>query len=240
MILRRVLPEPSASLDVEADGARAALIDWYAPAAGESLRINLVSTLDGRAAGDDGTSESLTTRLDRVILGVIRETAGTVLVGAQSVRTEGYRLPRHAQLAVLSASGDLSGHRLAPRDGAPPVLVLTTERRADAAHRGLDGIDHLVVPLPEHAGRIAVADALAALRDRGAAGIVCEGGPSLASQVLATGSVDELCLTTVPRLGGPGIPLLGAGASSVTTWSPRQLLIDESGAQYARWARRGP
>lgn len=240
MILRRVVPGPLDEFDTEAEGARARLIEWYRPLAADSVRINLVTTLDGRAAGDDGTSNSLTAGADRMILGVIRESADVVLVGAQSVRAERYRLPKRAQLAIVTASGDLGGAAIEPRDGAAPVLVLTTSAGARAAHRALDGVDHEVVTLPERAGRITAADALAALRDRGAAGIVCEGGPSLASQVLATGAVDELCLTTVPRWGGAGIRMLAVDSAPASRWTPHQVLIDEDGVLYARWApRRG-
>lgn len=238
MILRRVAPGPADELDTEAAGARARLLEWYRPLAADSVRINLVTTLDGRVAGDDGTSNSLTAGADRMILGVIREAADVVLVGAQSVRAEGYRLPKRAQLAIVTATGDLGGAAIQPRDGAAPVLVLTSAAGARAAHRALGGVDHVVVPLPERAGRVAVADALAALRDRGAAGIVCEGGPSLAAQVLATGSVDELCLTTVPRWGGAGIRVPAVDDVPASRWKPRQLLIDDDGVLYARWAPR--
>ncbi len=39
-----------------------------------------------------------------------------------------------------------------------------------------------------------------ALVERGLHHLLCEGGPSLARDLLAAGVVDELCATTVPRL----------------------------------------
>lgn len=238
MILRRVVPAPLDELDLDAEGARQLLRAWYAPTRPDAVRLNLVTTLDGRFAGDDGTSGSLTAGADRMILGVIRESADVVLVGAQSVRAEGYRLPRRAQLAVVTASGDLSGHGFAARGGAAPVVVMTTTAGESTAHRALDGVEHIVVTLPSRHGRIAAVSVLEALRERGAAGIVCEGGPSLAAQVLETGWVDELCLTTVPRWGGAGIPSLGAIDASSSRWAPRQLITDDDGVLYARWAPR--
>ena len=238
MILRRVTPEPADELDTEAAGARARLLEWYAPGEGESIRLNLVTTLDGRVTGDDGTSESLTAGADRMILGVIREHADAVLVGAQSVRAEGYRLPKRARLAVVSMTGDLRGHGFEPREGAPPVLVLAPTAAADAVARSLGDIAHEHVPVSDRDGALAVPDLLAALRGHGVTRLVCEGGPSLAALLLAAGVVDELCLTTVPRLGGSGQRLLGDDGPALSRWAPRQLLTDDEGVLYARWARR--
>ena len=78
MSLQRVLP-PGASVDPDAPGARQALLDDYEPDPGATVRLNLVTTLDGRAAGSDGTSETLTTRTDRMILGVIRQSTASAL-----------------------------------------------------------------------------------------------------------------------------------------------------------------
>lgn len=238
MILRRVTPGPADELDTEHDGARARLLDWYAPGEGESIRLNLVTTLDGRVTGDDGTSESLTAGADRMILGVIREHADVVLVGAESVRAEGYRLPKRAQLAVVSGSGDLTGHGLEPREGAAPVLVLAPMAAADAVSRSLGAVPHEHVAVSDRGGSLAAPDLLAALRARGVARVVCEGGPSLAALLLAAGLVDELCLTTVPRLGGSGLRLLPDTGPALSRWAPRQLLTDDEGVLYARWARR--
>jgi len=228
-------------LNIAAPDARQTLLDWYAPHEPEYLRLNLVSTLDGRAAGADGTSESLTSRVDRMILGVIRQSADVVLVGAETVRREGYRRPRRAALAILSASGDLTGHRLdEPRTGVdahsklPPVTILTTEHGAERAARTVLGARVLSLPgLPD--GRLAPADIVRTLRAIGLRGIAAEGGPGLAGQLLAAALVDELCLTVMPTLGGPALPLFAGGALPISAASAHQLLLDDEGAQFGRW-----
>lgn len=241
MILRRVHPAGSAeevALDTEGEGARDRLLDWYAPGEGESIRLNFVATLDGRVSGEDGTSGSLTAGADRMILGVIREHADVILVGASTVRAESYRLPRATPLAIVTTSGDLDGHGFEPREGAPEVLVLAPESATDAVRRSLSGVRHQVLPLPDRGEPATADEILGALRAHGAERIVCEGGPGLAGLLLAAGLVDEVCLTTVPRLGGSGIRLLADDGQAVSRWAPRQLLLDDEGVQYARWARR--
>lgn len=234
--MRRVLPAAGGELDVDASDARQTLLDWYQPGSAELVRLNLVATLDGRAAGADGTSESLTSRTDRMILGVIRQFADVVLVGAESVRREGYVRPRRTPLAIVSASGDLTGHRMDENpDRTTPVLVLTTEAGAARAATSMPGAALHVLP-GDPDGRITPARLIGGLRDRGYRGIVAEGGPALAAQLMAAGLIDELCLTVMPRLGGPALPLLGGAALPVTALTAMQLLIDDAGAAYGRWS----
>lgn len=237
-MLRRVVPVGGGELDIEHPDARRTLLDWYAPHSPEHVRLTLVSTLDGRAAGGDGTSESLTSRTDRMVLGVIRQHADVVLVGAETVRREGLRRPRRAALAIVTTSGDLRGHRLSTAEGrTSPVLVLTTAAGADRAADAVpDAAIETLTTGPD--GRIPATAIIAALRARGLVGIAAEGGPALAAQLLAADLVDELYLTVMPRLGGPDLLVLGGGAAPVTPLTARQLLVDDAGAQYGRWSLR--
>ena len=231
--LRRVEPADSGAIDLATTDARTTLLDTYDPRAAEHLRLNLVTTLDGRAAGSDGTSESLTSRVDRTILGVIRELSDLVLVGAESVRREGYVRPKRAALAVVTASGDLRSHRLDAPAGGHPLLVLTTERGARRAAETLPTATRLVL---EGDDRLDPAEVIATLRRAGFGRIVAEGGPRLAAQLLEADLVDELCLTVMPRLGGPALPLLTSAPARIHEAQPLSLLVDDSGAQFGRWA----
>ncbi|UYN84163.1 MAG: dihydrofolate reductase family protein [Microcella sp.] len=234
--LRRVVPFDDGLVNLGDQDARSTLLDWYDPRALHHLRLNLVSTLDGRAAGADGTSESLTSRADRTILGVIRELSDVVLVGAETVRREGYLRPKRAALAIVSASGDVDGHRLSSSVVADredhPVLIFTTERGAARARKRLEGAHVRVLDGDE---RIDPAEIIAALRRLGLRRIVAEGGPRLAAQLLEARLVDELCLTVMPRLGGPALPVLTAEPAPVISVHPTLLLVDETGAQFGRW-----
>jgi riboflavin biosynthesis pyrimidine reductase len=236
MILRRLLPTPVDEIDLDSEGARARLLDWYSPPADTALRLNFVTTLDGRVTGSDGTSESLTAGADRMILGVIREHAHVILVGAQTVRAEHYRLPRRTPIAIVTSTGDLSGHGFEQREGAPEVLVLAPSSASELAHSTLGDVPHTMVTLDGDSGRASVTAIVDALHRRGLTRIVCEGGPSLAAQLLSANLVDEVCLTTVPQLGGSGIRLL-SDDSAPTDWKPLQVVNDDDGVQYARWAR---
>jgi riboflavin biosynthesis pyrimidine reductase len=204
-------------------GDRAALLELYRPPRAQWLRLNLVATVDGSVAGTDGTSESLTSRTDRRILGVIRELADVVLIGAGSARAEGYLLPKRAPLAIVTRSGDLRGHRL---DDVERVTVLGPESARPAVAETLGARFVAIDPEPS--------TLVAALRDEGWASIVCEGGPVLATELLGAGLVDELCLTTSPQLGGRSLPMLSAVVAPIPL-RLAGLLTDEDGMVFARW-----
>jgi hypothetical protein len=53
---------------------------------------------------------------------------------------------------------------------------------------------------------------------------------------VAAGLVDELCLTTSPRLTAVGLPAFGSAAFDERAVTLSQLLRDETDALYARWA----
>lgn len=243
-LLRRLLPagaattsDPVAAL---APDARPTLLDWYRLDSPAWLRLTLVSTLDGRAAGSDGTSETLTSRVDRTILGVIRELSDVVLVGAQTLRQEPRLVPRHRPLIVLSASGNLGPARVDRVLGAsptPPLLVATTTAgAAQLAHARPDAEPIIIEPEPS--GRLSLPRVVDALHDRGLHRISAEGGPQVASALLAAGLVDELCLTLMPVMGGAALPLLGTDAAVLSPLRLVQLLADDAGALYGRWVTR--
>lgn len=83
-----------------------ALREIYAWPVSRTFRLNLLVTTDG-IVGPDGTSQSLTNSEDRRILRAIRAEADVVIVGAESVRKEGWYFPPHGRLIVLSSTGSL-------------------------------------------------------------------------------------------------------------------------------------
>lgn len=237
MIVTEVVPRTLASADVSTDDGRAWLRERYARTEGAYVRLNMITSLTGSAAGSDGTSESLTSRVDRAILGVIRAAADVVVVGAQSVRAEGYVVPRSSRLAIVTASGDLTGHRLSLGPDAAPdrvLLVCPAAIAADlAARTATRGVQ--IVPVPG-AGPLEARAIIEALAARGLRRIVCEGGPTLASLFASAGIIDEYCVTVAPVLEPADRPFLSAPSRPDTEVAG--ALVDESGFSYLRLRSR--
>jgi riboflavin biosynthesis pyrimidine reductase len=231
VIVERLYPGPTTPVDFD---DRDALLELYRPSRREWLRLNLIATVTGGASGSDGTSETLTNPVDRRILGVIRELADIVLIGAQSLRAELYVQPRRARLAIVTASGELGGHRIEAPDGENP-LVLCPASASDRVRASLPIAQIIELPTQPD-GTIAAATMVDALRSQGFASIICEGGPSLAAQMLDAGLVDEFCLSTSPLVGGLPLPVTGSRAISQHPADLTLLLRDETSGLYARWA----
>lgn len=235
MTLRVLLPSDIRDpvIDLAGDGAGSRLAALYAPGRPTWLRLNLVASVTGSIAGSDGTSNPLTNRVDRRILGAIRRLADVVLVGAETVRAEGYQVPKSASLAIVTGSGDLSGHRI-DEVSAARVLVLCPPSAVTTARRTAGPLVD-VVEVDADDGRMPPERIVGAIRDRGLASVVCEGGPRLAAQLVAADLVDELCLTTGPLITAATVPIFASGAVPDRRLALSQLLSDESGALFARW-----
>lgn len=239
MILTEILPRTLDSVDLSdsADAARSWIDRRYELSADRSVRVNMIASLTGSAVGPDGTSETLTGGADRLILGVIRARADVVLVGAETVRSEGYILPRSARLAIVTESGDIRGPALEPdaMRSRPTALVLCPAERESIVRSRLTGKRAEIVAIS--AERLTPHVMIDALADLDLHHIVCEGGPALATQFAETDVVDEFCLTAAPTLTPARRPMMAL--TTALSVSVVGMLVDEAGFTYLRVRPRG-
>src|ERR671917_469298 len=171
------------------------------------LVLNMVSSLDGRAAIDWRT-KGLSNEIDRELFHHLRTQADAVMVGAGTVRTERYGrmtksdelrdkreregLARDPLAVVVSARLDLPADLPLLNEPEQRVVIATG---SDAELPGLgDQVEYARVgdDLPR---------LMAYLHERhGVRSVLCEGGPTLNSYLFAAGLVDELFLTLTPKV----------------------------------------
>jgi riboflavin biosynthesis pyrimidine reductase len=240
VILTPVFPIAANPIDLESADAKQRITELYGPPRKDWVRLNLIASVSGSATGPDGTSETLTNSADRLILGVIRALSDVVVVGAASVRAEGYFVPRSGALAVVSRTGDFGGHQIRGTGNSGTLLILCPASVADTARSTIGLPDVTVLAVPDVDGSLSATAIVTALRGQGFRSIVAEGGPGLATQLVLGGVVDELCLTTSPVLNGGKLPIFGADEFDGRALELSQLLIDADGFSYARWALRQP
>lgn len=205
------------------------LTEAYAPPRRPWLRVNFVSTVDGAAQGSDGVSTSINNAADKRVFDTLRRRADCLVVGAGTLRAEGYDVPR-VPLVVVSRSADVPPTlRGAPRGR----ILMATVASADglAAAREELGEEHVLV-LGEDEVDLALLKAT--LAERGWAEQLCEGGPSLFADLLAAGVVDELCWTVVPRLIGGDAVRIATGTGVDVALRPA-LLLEQDGTLLGRW-----
>jgi riboflavin biosynthesis pyrimidine reductase len=199
------------------------------------LRVNFVASLDGAVTTGDGFSEGLSGAADKRVFGLLRMLCDALLVGAGTLRHEGYGplrlsparrqwrraqgLPEYPVLVVVSRSLDLDPDQGAFAEAPVRPIVLTaatapvTRRPALAAVADIRVYGQADVDLPA---------ALDALRRDGLGQVLCEGGPQVLAALTAADLVDELCLTMAPLLVGPGPSRISTGIASP---APRGLRL---------------
>jgi riboflavin biosynthesis pyrimidine reductase len=225
--VRRLLPKPSDDVDLAAAYAYPEGRPW--------LRATMVASVDGAMTGPDAVSGSLSGPGDRAVFGVLRRAADAVLVGAGTVRAEGYR-PAALPIAVVSNGLELDWS-LPLFDHAPHRTVVLTSAAAPADRVAAARAGNDVVVCG--AERVDPARAVAALHERGLTRLLCEGGPALLAQLGSAGLLDELCLTTTPVLvGGSAGRILAGPALDGRPWHLAHLLMDHD-SLFARWVRPG-
>jgi riboflavin biosynthesis pyrimidine reductase len=201
----------------------------YTPSREPWLRVNFVSTVDGAAQGSDGVSKSINNAADKRVFDALRARAHCLVVGAGTLRAEGYDVPR-IPLVVVSRSADLPPTLAdAPRGRILMATVASAEGLGQA--REQLGEEHVLV-LGE--GEIDLTVLKATLAERGWTEQLCEGGPSLFADLLAAGVVDELCWTVVPRLTGGDAVRMVTGAEVDVALRPA-LLLEQDGTLLGRW-----
>lgn len=244
--------------DVDREWSLDELAEVYAypehlPAGTGLLRANMVSTLDG-AAHHEGRSQGISGAADMRVFGVLRALADVIVVGAGTVRQEGYR-PAKARaafaarraaagqapapaIAVVSAGLDLDFGLPLFTSPLVPTLVVTgaeaPEKRVRAAEEA--GAEVVV------AGTGAAADPERLCRELAARGLtrqLTEGGPRLLGEFVSAGMLDELCLTVSPTLTAGDAPRIafGPGRATPTAFTPVSVLT-EDGFLFTRYTTR--
>ncbi|HEX5534402.1 MAG TPA: pyrimidine reductase family protein [Actinomycetales bacterium] len=226
------------------------------PDSGCWVRANMVATLDGAAAGQDGRTGSINSPADHAVFHLLRGLADVILVGAGTVRAEHYRLPKPYPalaeqrrsleqaptplLAVVTRSGDVPDELAPSTDGSEDrhgVLVITAE---SAGSEVLNRLHDRFGPknvLVAGAERVDLTVAVDALADMGLERVLCEGGPSVLGELVAGGELDELCLTWSPIVTGGFEPRILRGLPAEQRFDLAHLLHSD-GTLIGRWVRR--
>jgi riboflavin-specific deaminase-like protein len=208
------------------------------------LALNMVSNLDGKATIDWRT-RGLSSELDRRLFHHLRTQVDAVMVGAGTVRVERYgRIVKSEELREKRRAEGLEPDPLAvivsARLDLPADLPLLNE--PDQRVVIATGSDAVLPDLAAQVDYLRVGDDLPVLmarlsEDYGVRSVLCEGGPTLNSYLLAADLVDELFLTLHPKLtGGAAALTIVAGRTLV---APAELglesLAEGDGDLFTRW-----
>ncbi|HEX6061618.1 MAG TPA: dihydrofolate reductase family protein [Candidatus Limnocylindria bacterium] len=159
------------------------------------VALNFVMTADGRVSYR-GRAE-IGTRTDRALMVQLRSLADAVMIGAGTLRVDPFAPSITGQVrqplaVVVSRTCELPlGNKFFAHPG--DRFVATTSGAAPAAVAAVRAAGAQVETFGD--ADVDLDRLLEALRRRGVRFLLCEGGPTLAGQLLARRSVDELFLT---------------------------------------------
>ncbi|MFE5407764.1 pyrimidine reductase family protein [Microbacterium sp. NPDC056569] len=229
---------------------RAELFDVYALHGRDGLRVrmNFVSSADG-AVTLDGRSGALGGDTDRTLMQVLRTMADVIVVGAGTVRAEGYGglrvdpddvewrrargLDDQPGIAVVSGGLHLDPTAAFIIDAVRTPVIVTTDAAAAADAGRFDSVATVMACGEDDVDLAAMLDAFAR---RGWTQVLCEGGPHLFGALLEADLVDEVCLTLAPRfVGGETGRIVQGVAESDRRFSLDSVVTDDEGFAFLRY-----
>ncbi len=235
------------------DGDLPQLYHYPAEQNGMWVRANFIASVDGGATAD-GKSGAMAGPGDRFVFNLLRELADVILVGAGTVRIEGYsgahlgvaqRQQRQArgqsevpQLAIVTKSGRLDRDAgVFTRTEVSP-LVLTCAASADETRHRLADLAEVVDCSGDGPGEVDEAALLATLEARGLCRVLTEGGPTLLGSLVQRDMLDELCLTIAPYVVGGLARRIATGPGQLMTrMRCAHVLSDDAGYLYTRYVK---
>jgi len=230
---------------------RSELFDAYALRGRDATRVrmNFVSSVDG-AVTLGGRSGALGGATDRALMRVLRAMADVVLVGAGTVRAEGYGdlrvraddvewrrsrgLEDQPALAVVSGGLHLDPGDPVFAEAVRRPVIVTTDAAADARGTLFEPVATVLACGSDAVDLGVMLDAFAR---RGWTQVLCEGGPHLFGALLTEGLVDEVCITIAPRfVGGEAGRIVQGAAEGDRRFALAGVVTDDEGFAFLRYA----
>ncbi|MBC7443469.1 MAG: pyrimidine reductase family protein [Ramlibacter sp.] len=214
------------------------------------LRVNFIASIDG-AATHDGLSGGLNNDDDKLVFDTLRLLSDVIVVGAGTVRAEGYGgirlepadaawrvargLPAQLPVAIVSSRLDIDpGHPVFADAAVRPLVVTQAASPADRRRDLAEVADILIC------GEDAVDPhrMVAALAARGLTQVLCEGGPRLFGALIEADCVDELCLTLSPMLEAGATGRISRSGTATTRRMALLHVLTAGDMLFLRYARR--
>ena len=184
----------------------------------------MVASIDGSTVVS-GDSQALSSAADRSVLGALRHAADVIVVGAGTVREEGYKKPKKEgqRIGVVTHSGDLDLTSELFTSGAGLLITPTTAPYFD--------VENIRAGTPD-------VDLFDALSRFSGDFIQLEGGATLNGAMVSADLVDEINLTMSPLVTGGDAPRLISGAPDLASRFHLQHVLEDDGFVFLRYLRR--
>jgi riboflavin biosynthesis pyrimidine reductase len=193
------------------------------PAGRPWLGVCMVSSIDGSTV-IDSNSRGLSSKADQEVLLTLRDLADVLIVGAATVRIEGYGPPRKPgqRVGVVSRRG---------------VVDLTAALFTSGAGFLILPVDAPSTPVDSIRAGTGEVDLAAALSQLDAGFVQAEGGALLNGALSAADLIDEMNLTISPQLAGGDGPRVTSGSVQVSRQMRLGHVLEDDGFLFTRYLR---
>jgi len=172
---------------------------------GRPLMIwKVATTIDGKIAASDGTSQWITGDKSREDVQLLRAQSDAILIGTNTAIIDNpHLIPR--------------GHE------ARPVRIICGERAVPATNQVFDNQARTIVVASK-----SIPELIKTLANEGFNQVLVEAGPTLGSSLLASGNLDELIIYQAPKILGAGKDFVSdLGISTLTDHIELELISVE-------------
>ncbi len=214
------------------------------------LRVNFIQSLDG-AVTRDGVSGGLNNADDKLVFDTLRMLCDVIVVGAGTVRAEGYSgvrvddedaawrvahaLAAQPPVALVTSRLDFAPSHPFFADAVVRPIVITSAASPTAAREALADVADVLVCGEE---RVEPDRLVAELTARGLSQMLCEGGPQLFGALIEADRVDEICLTMSPVLEGGPAGRIAHGAAATAREMALLHVLTARDMLFLRYERR--
>ena len=220
--MQRLLPSPTGPTTI----AEAYDVDRPTPESGRPwIVLCMVSSIDGSTVLD-GASAGLSSDADREVLLTGRRLADMIIVGAGTVRAEGYGVPKKSgqRIGVVSRSGRVDADTPLFASGAGFLIVPedAPETSIETVRAGVGELD-IVAAMHRLPGNPLFVQA--------------EGGASLNGSLATADLLDEINITTSPLVVGGEGSRSTKGAPEAAHRFDLAHVLEDDGFVFSRYVR---
>ena len=197
MTLSRLLPTPG-----EVDAVTPEEQSWViASEFGicNGWRLNFVTDVNGLYRDKSGSSDGISNRLDRLLLGKFRSQSDIIVTTGETARRERLSSSKYAPIAVITRSADLDGVPAIQGSQYFTPIILVPKGLEAIAESKLDDVDVSIVPFDQSQNPNWPSEVKLVLAQLGFQSPILEGGPQVSAEFIGQSVIDEICLTITKK-----------------------------------------
>jgi len=197
LTLKRLLPSPGEIDSVTPEEQSWVIASEFGICTG--WRLNFVTDINGLYRDSGGSSDGISNRLDRLLLGKFRSQSDIIVTTGETARRERLSSSKHAPIAVITKTADLDGVPAIQGSQFFTPIILVPKGSESLAESKLDDVDVRIVPFDHSQHSNWPSEVKRVVAQLGFQSPILEGGPRVSAEFIEQAVIDEICLTITKK-----------------------------------------